>query len=107
MRSNGPKLDSRVEGKRSALGHEAGERITVEVIAMRGIGGPVRVRVMRRDDLYPAPRLRNAMELGYKRHHIGNVFDDMTADDFIKLIVGKRIGHIPEIMNYVRAGSRI
>ena len=107
VRSNGPKLDRRVEGKRSALGHEAGERITIEVITMRGIGGPVRVCVMRRDDLYPTTRFRNAMKLGHKRHHIGNVFDDVAADDFIKLIVGKRIGHISEVVNHVRVGSRI
>ena len=109
VRSNGTKLDRSVERKRSALGHEAGERITIEVITMRRIGGPVRVCVMRRDDLYPAAGFRNAMKLAHERHYIGNVFDDVAANDSIKFVVSEWIGHDAKIVDDVgvRAWIRV
>src|SRR5687768_5565993 len=44
-------LGGGVERKRRACRHEASERVTVEVITMCRIGGPIRIRIMRSYDL--------------------------------------------------------
>ena len=64
--ANRSELDHCIEGKWSSLGHEAGERITVEVVAVCGVGGPVGVCVMRCDDFYQAGRFRYAVKLADK-----------------------------------------
>ena len=52
----------RVERKELAVVDEAVERVAVEMIAVRRIGGPVGIGVMRRDDCDAAVRLSDAIE---------------------------------------------
>ena len=48
----GPKFDHGVEGKGSAIRHEAGEGVAVEMVSMSRVRGPIRIRVMRSHDFY-------------------------------------------------------
>ena len=96
-----------VERKRSSLGHKASERVTVEMISMRRIRGPIRIGIVRRDDFDPAAGPGDAMKFRNKRHHIRYVFNHMAADDFIELIVGEGIGQYPQIMNDICVATRI
>ena len=61
--ADGLQFDSRVEGKWSALGHEASERVTVEMVAMSWISGPVGIRIVGRDDPDQSAGFRYAMKL--------------------------------------------
>ena len=61
VRGDRAKFFRGVERKWSLRRNKASERITVEVIAMRRIGGPIRIRVVRRENLQFAARLRDAM----------------------------------------------
>ena len=49
---HGPKFDRGVERKGSAIRHEAGERVAVEMVSMSRVCGPIRIRIMRSDDFY-------------------------------------------------------
>src|SRR5437870_5056730 len=66
-----------VKRKELPVFDKAIERITVEVIAVGRIGGPIRIRIVRRDDQNAAAGLSNAMKLGDESHDIGNVFGDV------------------------------
>ena len=48
----GPKFDHGVEGKGSAIRHEAGEGVAVEMVSMSRVRGPIRIRIVRSDDFY-------------------------------------------------------
>jgi hypothetical protein len=56
---------------------------------------------MRGHDPNVRPRLRDAIQLGDERHHVGHVLDDVTANYFIEFVVGKRIGYGAEIVDDV------
>ncbi len=64
---------------------------------------------MWRDNLDPAPGSGDAMQLADETHHIGKMLDDMAANDFVKLIIFKRVRQGSEIVNHIslRAGIRI
>jgi hypothetical protein len=47
-----PQLYVCVERERSVIRHEAIEGITVEVIFMSWVSGPIRIRIVWRDDFY-------------------------------------------------------
>ena len=77
------------------------------MIAMCGVGGPVRIGVMWSDDFNLTARFGNAMEFRNKSQYVGNMFYDMTADDFIELVVGEGIGQDTEIVYDVGMAARI
>ena len=99
--------DVGVERKELPVFDKAIEGITVEVVAVCRVGGPIRVRIVRRDDQNPAAGLRDAVEFGNKRHHIRNVLCDVTANDVVELVIRKRIGNRSKIVNDVCMGLRI
>lgn len=100
-------LGSRVERKRSPLRHEAGERVTVEVIAMRRVSRPIRIRIVRRQDLQHTTGLRDAMQLVDEAEHIGNMLDHMSTNDLVELVIIKRIGKRSEVVNDVGMTARV
>lgn len=109
IRAHRFQFDCGVERKRCALGHEACEGITVELIAMSWIGSPVRVRVMRRDNSDAAAGLRDPMQFSNEHHHVRHMLDDVTANDLIEFAIGEGIRHDAQIVNHVclRTGIRI
>jgi len=96
-----------VERKELPVFDKAIEWVAVEVIAVRGIGGPVRVRVMRRYDLNAPSRFGDPMKFGDKGHDVGNMFSDVAADDSVKLVVSKRIRDWAQIVNDIGVGFGI
>jgi hypothetical protein len=56
-------FDIRVERKEAAILHEAVEGVAVEVVAVRRVCRPIRIRVMRRDDLDAPAGFRDAVKL--------------------------------------------
>src|SRR5258705_2311760 len=95
-----------VKRKRCSLRHEAREGITIEMIAMSWIGGPIRICVMRCNDLQPATRLGNTMQFDYERKHIRHMLDDMSTDDLVELTVNEWIGKDTEVVYDVGVGPR-
>ena len=91
-----------VERKKLAVVDEAIEGIAVEMIAVRRIGGPVGVGVMRRDNGNASAAFCDAIEFCDQGHYVGNVLNDVTANNFVELVVGKRIRHSTQIMNNIR-----
>jgi len=91
----------RVERKELAVVDEAVERVAVEMIAVRRIGGPVGIGVMRRDDRNAAAAFCDAIEFGDESHYVGNVLGDVAADDLVEFIIGERIWNRSEIVNYI------
>ena len=100
-------LRQRIKWKGSAVRHEAGKGITIEVVPMSGIGGPIRIGVMRRDYLDSSPRLRDSVQLVNEAKDIRNMFDNVSTDDFIEFVVIKRIRKDSKIMNDVGVRARI
>ena len=80
----GLKFHLGVEGKDLPLINKAVERVTVEVIAVRRIGGPIGIRIVWRSDDYPPAGPGDAMQLSNKRHHVGHMFGDVTTDNFVE-----------------------
>lgn len=107
VRAQRAKFHRRVKRKRGALRHETGERITVEMISVRRVSGPVGVGIVRRNDPDNPTGLRYPMKLADEGHNVRHVLDHVTANDLIKLIVGERIRQLPEIVNDVRARAGV
>jgi hypothetical protein len=101
------KFDVGVEGKWSAIRHETGERITIEMISMGRVGRPIGICVVRRNDFYQTRRFSYAMKLANKRHDVRNVLNDVTANDFIKFVVGKRVRDRAQVVKDIGVGPRI
>ena len=53
------------------------------------------------DDLQYATRLRNAMQFVNKAQDVGNMFNDVTANDLFEFIVGEGIRKHSQIMNHI------
>lgn len=85
-------------------GREREERIAVEVVAMRGVSGPIGVGVMRREQSDAAAGFGDAMEFSHETHDVGDMFDNVIADDEIELGVRERIREKPEVMDHVGGG---
>ena len=100
-------LDGSIKRKRSALGHEAGERVAVEMVAMSWIGRPIRIRVVRRYYFYQPRRLSYAMKLADKRHNVGNVLDYVAANDLIEFVIAERVRQHTQVVNHVGVRPRI
>ncbi len=98
---------TRVERERRAFRHEAGKRVTIKVVTVRRVRGPIRIRVVWRNDLDAAAWLGNAMQFRDKGHHIGNMFDHVTTNDLVELTVREGVRDNAQIVNYIRLGSRI
>ena len=96
-----------VERKGCALRDEAGEGVTVEVVSMRGVGGPIWIRVMRRNDLQSPTRFGNPVQLGDELEHIGNMLDHMPANDLVEFVSGEGIRKDTKIMDDVRISARV
>ena len=96
-----PEFGCCVKRKRSLRRHETGERITVEVIAVCRIGGPVRVRVVRREDLQLTTWPRNAMQFIDEADDVGHMLDYVITNDLFKLVVGEWIGKNTKVVNNV------
>ena len=62
----GPKFDRGVEGKGSAIRHEAGEGVAVEMVSMCRVRRPIRIRIMRSDDLYQTRRFSYTVKFADK-----------------------------------------
>ena len=62
----GPKFDHGVERKGSAIRHEAGEGVAVEMVSMCRVGGPIRIGIMRSDDFYQTRRFSYAVKFADK-----------------------------------------
>ena len=96
-----------VERKELPVFDKTIEGITVEMIAVRRIGGPIGVRIVRGDDQNSAAGPGDTVQLGNKRHHIRNMFGDMTTNDVVKFVIRKRIRNRSKIVNDVCVGLRI
>jgi len=99
--------DVGVKRKRRPVRHEAGEGVAVEVIAMRRVGRPIWIRVMRSHNLNHAAGFGYPMKLRNKSHHIGHMLNNMAADHFVEFIIGKRIGKDPQVVNDIGSSARI
>ena len=102
-----PELGRGVERKWGFRRHEASEGVAVEMIAVRRIGGPIGVRVVRRENLESAAGLGNPMQLRDEPDYIRHVLDHMTANDLFKLVVTEWIRKNTEVMNDVGMTSRV
>ena len=100
-------LGGGVERKRRSTRNEASERVTIEVIAVSRIGGPIRIRIVRRNDLQSASGPRDAMQLSNEPKHVRHVLDHVTTNDLVEFIVGERIRKDAEIVNDVRMTARV
>ena len=96
-----------VERENLPFGDEAIEGIAVEVVAVGWVGGPVRIGIMRSRNLDAPAGSGDAKKFCDKRHHVGHVLGDVTTDDFIELVVCKRIGKNTEIVDYIGVGARV
>jgi len=83
------------------------ERVAVQVIAVRQISRKVGISPVWSDELYDSAVSRNAMKFAHDRHWFPNVFNHVTADDFIEFIIRKWIGQVVEIVNYVSHAARV
>src|SRR5438132_12909026 len=86
----------RVERKELAVVDEAVERVAVEMIAVRRIGGPVGMGVMRRDDRNAAAAFCDAIEFGTESNYVGNLFGELAAINWVKSISGEGDGNNSE-----------
>jgi hypothetical protein len=102
-----PKFCRCVKGEGSVIRHEASEGIAVEMIFMSWVGGPVGIRIMRSDDFYQTPWSSYAMKFANERHHVRHVLNNVTTNDLVKFVVGKRIWNRSQIVNDIRVGPWI
>jgi hypothetical protein len=77
------------------------------MVLMGRIRCPIGVRTVRGNDLYAAARFGDAVQLADKRHYVGNVLNNVTAYDLVKLVIGKRIGEHAQIVNNIGVSTRI
>lgn len=56
---------------------------------------------MRRENFQNAAGLRDAMQLINETKHVGNMLDDVAANDLFKLVIGERVWEGAEIVNYI------
>ena len=47
------------------------------------------------------------MQLSYETKHIWQMFDDVLADDLVKLVVSERIGKDTQVVNHVGMTPRV
>ena len=71
------------------------------MIAMSWISCPIRIRIVRCNDLYFPAGLCDAMQLIHKAENVRHVLDHMPANYFFKFIIGERVRKDSEIMNHI------
>jgi hypothetical protein len=62
---------------------------------------------MRSGDFDSSPGLGNPKELSDKGHYIGHVLGDMATDDFVELIIRKRVRKDAQIVNHIRVSPGV
>src|SRR5689334_16378947 len=77
------------------------------MIAVRWVGSPVGIRVMRRENFQFAAGLRDAMQLGDETDYVGHMLDYMATNNLFKLIVAEWKRKDAEIVNHVSVAARI
>src|SRR4030095_9604356 len=77
------------------------------MVAMSGISCPVWIRVMRSYDFQSPTRSSDPMEFVHERKYVGNMFNDVTAQDLFKLIVVEWIREDAKIVNDVGVATRV
>jgi hypothetical protein len=77
------------------------------MIAVSQIGGEVRIRPVRSDEPYDAAVPGDSVELAHNGHRIANMFDNVTADDFVEFVIGERIGQVVEVVDNISGRPRI
>jgi len=77
------------------------------MVPMGWIGGPVRICVVRSDDLNAPTGSGNSMQLTNECHHVGDVFNDVSADDQIKFVVWEWIWQNAEVVNNIGVAARV
>ena len=102
-----PKFYRGVERKRRAGRHEASERVTIEMVSVRRIGGPIGIRIVWRDNFYQTRRLGYAMQFADKRHYVRYVLNNVAANNLIKFIVGERIRYVAQIVDDIGVAAWI
>ncbi len=107
MGSDGLEFGFHIKRKGRSRRNKAGEGVTVEVISVGRIGGPIRIRVVGSNNLQFATGLRDAVQLCNETENIGNMLDYMATDDLLKFVVFERIRKDPEIMNDIGMTPRI
>jgi hypothetical protein len=100
-------LRLRIKRKGSTVWHEAGKGITVEVVSVCGIGGPIRIGMMGCDNLDSPPRLRDPVQLVNEAKDVRDMLDNVATDNFVKFIVTKRIRKDSQIMNDIGLCARV
>src|SRR5947209_14131903 len=74
---------------------------------MRGVCRPIRIRIVRRNDLDSSAGLCDAMKLRDKGHHIGHMLYYVTADDLIEPVVVERIRNNAQVMYDIGSRARV
>src|SRR6266571_2824318 len=77
------------------------------MIAVRRIGGPIRIRIMRSRYADRSAYFGNSIELSDKRHYIRYVFGDVATDDLIEFVIGEWIRNRSQIVNHISVRFRI
>ena len=96
-----------VEGIDRGFVREISKRVAVEVIAVCEVGSEIRVGPVRCHQTKQAPGTGNPVEFAHHGSGICDMFDDMTAHDFIKAVIRKRVRNVVKIVNNVRRSSRV
>ena len=102
-----PQIDVRVEIKNGLIGGESIEGIGVKVIAMRRVGRPVRVGVVRRHEADSASVSGDPIKLADKRHNVRHMFDHVTRYDQVELVIREWIWNLSQVVYNVRSRERI
>src|SRR4029453_7497556 len=71
------------------------------MVSMCRIGGPIRIGVVRRDDPQHATWFCNPVKFTDERNHIRHVFDYMATNNFVELIVWKRVWQNTQVVDDV------
>ena len=96
-----------VEGIDRGFIREISKRVAVEVIAVCEVASEIRVGPVRCHQTHPAPGTGNPVEFAHHGSGIFDMFDDMTAHDFIKAVIRKRVRNVVKIVNNVRRCPRV
>lgn len=77
------------------------------MISVGRVGGPIGIRIVRRNNLQFATGLGDAMQLSHEADYIWNMLDYMATDDLLKFVVHERIRKHPEVVDDVGMTPRI
>src|SRR5690606_9658212 len=107
VRGDGFELDVGIKIEDLAAGLKGVERVTVDVVAVRGVVGPVGVGVVRGGDADAAAGLCYAVKFGDERHNVGDVFDDVAGDYEVEFVIGERVRDVAEVVDDIGGGAGV